>query len=929
MKRTLVLAILLVSMFTMVNPAVMEQDHEIIPVSFERPMEEFVDTGIKNDLTIRFDRELNPSEIAFYEANGIDFGDEPQNVGSVYLVKASDAALEHLKDDPFLRSAEPVTQPFYHSPRDVSVTETFADLAWQMQDFDGIDLTGEDILIADLDTGIDWHHPDFFFADGPQTNYFETAHLPPDMFIFNNGTDGIDINGNFAIENNEKLYVTDIDKNGAFHVEVDWLWLDNGTTVGSIDYWDTWFVVNDTDSDTQLTGVDNLIRLQTPKTKYIVHKPGGSYIQVWDRDVNITMCTSQDTDGHGTGVAGILNGGQLGYRKFVGIAPNAELMAINIFGNDGLTVEEGLIWARDHGADVILIEIGSWTYEFLDGSSNVEVMIDTLTAQGIPVIVPAGNLQNCGRHTHSALAGGTPLGVQFVVPAIGATEVYITILSDAPVDSAIVTITEPTSTGTMSHVITLGVGYWNWWSVPTTNVTFDAFLANSTRGTNYMIAIDIAGWIKDTSAWTLTLQLPTAANVDFYISDDASSWGGGAAWVSPTNTHLITWPSTADTAISVASYHSRNLWMPGYGMLATYSSIGPRIDGIPKLSVAAPGGYDIISPWSFDAPYPSWYTQGYSGLPLYSLYGGYQLFSGTSAAGPHVAGAVALMLQLNGDCGSIAKDLIEASAYTDAYTGLIAPYPSPGNFAWGYGKLNACAAIEEVLKLPRIHEITITPNNPSYADTVTLSINASSVTSVLFDWSFDNWMTAHPTPLTLSGGLYTTTIPAHQYGTTINYRFFPSNVLAVTNPTIEDSYIVDDSVAPSIDSFVHNATATVVDPTWIAVSVQASEPVNASGIAGVAIEFTVDNWVSTNIVSLVFNGTSYVGHLPPAPIPFQVKFRVVVQDNAMNTAVTAEVTYNVVAASTGSWLQDNLLLVAGAAAVVMLLLILIACRKRR
>ncbi|MCK5152473.1 MAG: S8 family serine peptidase, partial [Candidatus Thorarchaeota archaeon] len=452
--------------------------------------------------------------------------------------------------------------------------------------------------------------------------YFETvAHIPP--WVFNNGTDGIDWSGNFAIENNEKLYSIDTNKNGNYDLDVDWLWLDNGTTIGSLDNSDTFFVVNDTDSDSVLTPVDQLIQLKTPKTKYIVHKPTGT-TQVWERGVNLTSSTFLDTDGHGTGVAGILNGGQLGYRKFVGVAPDAELMAINIFGTDGLTVEEGLIWARDHGADVILIEVGSWTYEFLDGSSNVELMIDVLTASGIPVIVPAGNLQGGWRHAFRIGTNNVVLSTDFRVPtALGATEVYLTILCDKLVDTAQVNITEPTASGTIVHQISLGQGYNSWSTTTTNNVTIDAFIANSTRGGVHMIAIDIQGTIKDTSYWSVDINNTWTAGYHFFIADDASAWSGGAEWYAPhglIDQTLITWPSTADTAISVASYMSRNLWSPGYGNLAPYSSLGPRVDLNPKMSVAAPGGWDIVSPWSSDSSWASWMT-GVGGLPLYPMFG--------------------------------------------------------------------------------------------------------------------------------------------------------------------------------------------------------------------------------------------------------------------------------------------------------------------
>lgn len=951
MKRALVLAILVVSIFTVVTPITQDNNHEISPVSM-LPLEEFVDSGVQNDVTVRFDRELTQLEIEYYERNGINFGSSPQHVGSIYLAKVSDTALEHLSQDPFLKSAEPLRNSYYQVPRDISISEIYADLAWQMLDHSSKDLTGKGMLIADLDTGINWNHPDFFFADGPTTTYFETSHIAPNMFVFNNGTDGIDANGNYAIEPNETLYVIDMDNNGAYHVEVDWLYLDNGTTLGAPDDNDAFFVVNDVNSDTQLDGGDTIVRLLTPKTKYIVHKPSQVYIQVWDRDTNLTSCTFSDTDGHGTGVAGILNGGQRGYRMQVGVAPDAELMSINCFGLDGLTVEEGLIWARDHGADVILIELGSWTYEFLDGSSNVERMIDELTSSGIPVIVPAGNLQGGQRHASTPVSAATPTAIQFSIPSLGsvnsyssASEMYLTILSDTPVDNAKVNITEPTGGTPIVHQITLGVGYNNWWSTPTTNVYFDAFLANSTRPGNYMIAIDMYGWFYHTSLWTITIELPTSGTVHCYIADDVTAWSGGAAFNVASDMYTITWPSTADTAISVGSYMSRNLWMPGYGVLAPYSSIGPRIDGIPKMSVVAPGGWDIISSWSMDSPYPSWYTEGYSGYPLYSVYGGYQLFGGTSAAGPHVAGAAALMLQLNGNCGSIAKDLIEASAYQDGYTPPLVSYPAfdGTTSVWGYGKLNVCAAIEEVSYIPVIEELTMTPEHPEYDDTVTVNVKVSNVNAVFFDWSTDDFNHSHVTVLSLSGGYYSGTIPGFKYGQQVWYRINPINTSAIINPTIEDTYTVDDTIAPVISSFTHNATEYALDPSWIDVAVDVSEPMNASGLWSVVIHFTVDNWASTNYVPMTFNGTHYVGTILPNPYPLVVQFKVVVYDNALNSVSTAEITYTVVTViptitTTGTtngttgitdWLQDNLIVVAAAGAVVFLLLIVIVSRRRK
>jgi len=915
------------------------------------------DEGEKSKVSIRFEKELSLADIQYYESLGVSFGDTPQHIGAIYVAEVSEKILDYLKTDPNFENAEPLHNPKYQMPRDISVpgTETYADLAWDMQDYYGLNLTGKDILIADLDTGIQWRHPDFFFADGGNFTWFDTTGGTPWLFV--NGSDGIDLNGNYGISNNETLYSIDVNENGNYETDVDWLWLDNGTTIGSIDDGDTFFVVNDTNSDTQLNVGENLIALKTPKTKYLVHESGGSP-QVWERGVNLTSSTFYDTDGHGTGVAGILNGGQKGYRKYVGVAPDAELMAINIFGTDGLTVEEGLIWARDHGADVILIEVGSWTYEFLDGSSNVEMMIDTLTSSGIPVIVPAGNLQGALRHADSLGASNAILSTNFRVPtALGTTEVYLTVLCNQSVNQAQVNITEPTSSGTIVHQLTFGYGYNNWQRASTgTNVTIDAFIANSTRSGNYMIAIDISGTIKDTSYWSIEIKNTQKTRYHFYISDDASAWSGGAQWQNPIDNYIITWPSTADTAISVASYHSRSIWAAA-GSLASFSSLGPRVDDNPKMSITAPGGWDIISAWSSDSVWSTWFDN-YGGLALDEVFGGYRLFSGTSASGPHVAGAAALLLQLNSDCGPVVKDLIESTAYTDANTPAITPWPAPANPIWGYGKLNISMAVEATMNLPIIWDSQHSPSSPEYVDSVTVSANVSNADDVKFQWTNCSGAAWEVFNMTLSSGLYTASIPLHKYGFQIDYKIIPMNNSAVGGPVDGGNYQVSDSVDPIISTFVHNATATVVDPTYVEVIVSVSEPVNASGIWAVDIEFTADNWANTNYVTMVSNGTHYIGMVPPSPHPLQVKFRVVAYDYAGNTATSAEVTYDVIAPTTTTttgtttdtttttgtttdttttgptgggitdFIQENLYLVIGLGVLFALILIVVICRRR-
>ena len=80
----------------------------------------------------------------------------------------------------------------------------------------------------------------------------------------------------------------------------------------------------------------------------------------------------------------------------------------------------------------------------------------------------------------------------------------------------------------------------------------------------------------------------------------------------------MTWPATADSAISVAANTSID-----DGDIDPYSGWGPRHDGRSDVDITAPGRYVF----SADPFFP----------------GDFSLFSGTSGAGPHVAGAAALL----------------------------------------------------------------------------------------------------------------------------------------------------------------------------------------------------------------------------------------------------------------------------------------------
>lgn len=711
------------------------------------------------------------------------------HIGPYYLLDGTVSSLETLMTmDIVTEIAAQTHAQFLESTRDVSIPEINADDVWDVIDDLSRNVTGEGILIADLDSGVDWRHPDLWFADGGNWQWLDSG--TPNG-LFDNGTDGVDLNPDGVIMPDEVLYALDLSRDGLFNTPFEWLWADNITQNGIPDIGEPFFIVNDTSGDGLLDLGEPLVMLGTPKTQYIFENDGtpSPHMQVWERGVNLTISTHTDDSpyggGHGTSVAGVLLGGQLGYRQYVGVAPSAELMMIRVIGDQftWLSIEEGLVIANNTGADVILTEIGSWTYEYLDGSSLAEAMIDDLVAQGIPVISPSGNLGGKDKHAMVSTASYTPHLIDFTIPPVDGfyitediSEVYITVLS---VDSTDFVASE------FSLVISgipinlhPGVGEWNWFLEPNVipNLNVESFTSISTRGTR-MLAIWLYGVLPTTATppWhQLNITTPDATTIHAYISDDQSSWTGGCVWMSDvSNAYQICWPSTADRTISVASYRTRNLVSSEtIGGIASFSSIGPRIDGVQKQGVAAPGGYDIISDYSDGSYWSSWYN-AFGTLPFNQGIGSYRLFSGTSASGPHVAGCAALLLQLNSSIGNQIQSIIESTARRDIYTG-----PSASD-EWGQGKLDVLAAVTlliDDLTPPTIHSHSRVPSAPTQLDTVVIDVLVTDdidVDTVIL--SYHNGTTWFNLTMLWIGSVYRAIIPAFPNGTLVSYRILAND----------------------------------------------------------------------------------------------------------------------------------------------------------
>lgn len=141
------------------------------------------------------------------------------------------------------------------------------------------------------------------------------------------------------------------------------------------------------------------------------------------------------------------------------------------------------------------------------------------------------------------------------------------------------------------------------------------------------------------------------------------------------------------------------------GNLSTFSSMGPTVDERVKPDISGPGQNILSSVNSFD---PSTANN-----PIKVEFNGkefpFDRFSGTSMSGPAVAGVAALMLQANDYLtAEQIRDVIKETARLDVRTGEIG---EEGTLNWGWGKINALAAVKVAEELPNFTSIRIAPDH--------------------------------------------------------------------------------------------------------------------------------------------------------------------------------------------------------------------------
>jgi subtilisin family serine protease len=437
----------------------------------------------------------------------------------------------------------------------------------------------------------------------------------------------------------------------------------------------------------------------------------------------------RDVAGHGTHVAGIAAGNGLATGRgfpsgrYVGIAPGADLIAVQASQNNAVFTDSDVVvgcrfaveQAERLGRPVAVnLSLGGPGGPH-DGSTNLERAIDALFPADKPgraVAVAAGNDGALDQH-----AGGWSLDRRTAVQlALDTSEQADSELALNAWYNGMLSITVVSPSGRRFGPVAPGQSL-DGERTAEGHVLVDNASTMAPRPDGRQAA-DIAivgpsGAAPAAGNWTLILD-GHAPRWDIWVADEPSA-ATSARFINGTSADdRLAVPATAHNAIVVGSFVSRNQWTtvddmtimrtPTIGFPSVFSATGPTADDRFAPDVLAPGEF-IVSSLSRDASPDSPKSVFFVGVGNHFAWaddGVHGVLRGTSQATPHVAGTLALLLEADPSLTpAILRELLRTTARDElgGYTPRV-----------GFGKLDVLAALRY---LRRTRGATVSPTASS------------------------------------------------------------------------------------------------------------------------------------------------------------------------------------------------------------------------
>lgn len=449
-------------------------------------------------------------------------------------------------------------------------------------------------------------------------------------------------------------------------------------------------------------------------------------------DANPDSCRDYngDSGSHGTHVAGIVGASGTPPTGVRGVAPGVTFGAYRVFGCNGSTDSDIMVAAMERayadGMKVINMSIGS-SYQW--PQYPTAAASDRMVNKGIVVVASIGNSGAVNGQGFSAGAPGT--GAKVIgVASFDNTQSHLPALSvnnvlygyNAAAANAAIGVFPPgppppptsgstplgrvgTSASTAAACAALPAGSLNGQVAlirrGTCSFSIKSLNAQNAGAVGVILYNNAAGALN--AAVGVVPPAPAITIPVVGVTQAAGNAIDALLAVGPQN---VTWTSlTVDTALSTA------------GLISSFSSWGMAADLSLKPDIGAPGG------------------QIRSTFPL--EYGSYASISGTSMSSPHVAGAVALLLQ--------AKPKTPANAVRDILQNAAIPHLWSGNpglgildaaHRQGAGMLNVPGA---VLATTRIEPGKLSLGESEFgAVRRTLKVSNTGNAAEVYDLSFED-----------------------------------------------------------------------------------------------------------------------------------------------------------------------------------------------
>ncbi|MGQ9699231.1 MAG: S8 family peptidase, partial [Armatimonadota bacterium] len=377
-----------------------------------------------------------------------------------------------------------------------------------------------------------------------------------------------------------------------------------------------------------------------------------------------------ESPGHGTHVCGIAAGNGRASGRYVGVAPEADLIVVATDFEHSLDANRYILAKAEELKRPVVINL-SWGSHYgpHDGTDLETSGLNALVGPGKPgraITVAAGNEGEDEIHVSGAVSldksaefsAYTPLGTSLVEIDIwhDSRDTFLTSVGYRQSSGAVASVLSATTGTVRRKSITSGV-------FAGAVVTIDCAEApyiNNTTLSHVMVDVDLSQTDyggRPNAPWVITLQkVAGTGSGEFHawLSSEDGQYFTARMGEVPGNSELtITDQACAPNLISVGSYVTRTRWtnidghlvdygVPGYppGSMSYFTSRGPTRDGRLKPDLVAPGEW-IASAMSGDALVTR------SERATVTEDGMHWYMQGTSMSSPHVAGVIALMFQLN------------------------------------------------------------------------------------------------------------------------------------------------------------------------------------------------------------------------------------------------------------------------------------------